>query len=68
MTVTYFCKKCSKEFKKDFTEKKPDFKSECPFCGEKSPRKFGNITLQKEDENVSGAIQMMLYSHKPSEQ
>lgn len=67
MTVTYYCKKCNKEFKKDFNGK-PDFKSDCPNCGEKSSRKFGNVTLQKEDENVSGAIQMMLYSRKPSEQ
>lgn len=67
MVVTYYCKKCNKEFKKDFIGK-PDFKAKCPSCGEASPRKFGNVAFQKEDENVSGAIQMMLYSRKPSDQ
>jgi len=63
MTVTYICKNCKKSILKKFINgEKPDFSIECPDCKEKAHRKFGNITLAKEDPSVSGAIQMMLYS------
>ena len=68
MIVTYFCKNCDKEIKKNISSGKPDFKINCPDCNSIASRKFGNIALQKEDDSVSGAIQMMLYSRKPSQE
>jgi DNA-directed RNA polymerase subunit RPC12/RpoP len=65
MTVTYFCKSCNREIKKDYTTK-PDFSISCPFCGKNASRHFGQVTTTKEDPSVSGAIQMMLYSQRPS--
>ena len=63
MIVTYICKNCKKPIQKRFINgEKPAFSIDCRDCKEKAYRKFGNITITKEDPSVSGAIQMMLYS------
>lgn len=67
LKATYKCKTCDKLFEKKFETGGIPFKCECPVCGELSARSYEKIPISKEDEAVSGAIQMMLYSRKPSQ-
>lgn len=67
MTATYLCKNCNKAFSLKVTGA-PSFNADCPDCGTKSPRHYGKVAFTKEDENVSGALQLMLYSRKPSQE
>jgi hypothetical protein len=40
---------------------------ECPHCHKKLVRQFGEIETDRENENVSAAIQTMMYSKMPSQ-
>lgn len=62
--VTYKCAKCGKEFKLMIQELPIPFTVDCikNDCDGKAKRVWGNVGVSKEDPNVSGAIQMMLYS------
>lgn len=64
MTITFKCK-CGNIFEKDF-ENNPPLSSECPKCGKKALKSFQHISFDKEDENITSAMQTMLYSSNPS--
>jgi len=65
MIVTYKCAKCGK---KTIEKTKPPVKVtiQCD-CGSTAVREFNNISLDKEDDNVSAAINTMLWSKLPSD-
>lgn len=64
--VTYMCKECGASIKREYADEKVEFSVQCE-CGGKAIRQFNNITTGKENENVSAAIQTMLYSKLPSD-
>lgn len=66
MRVSYRCKACGTEFVKTYSSS-PVFNVTCPHCGKVASRIFGSVATSKEDESVSGALQLMLYSKKPSQ-
>jgi hypothetical protein len=64
--VSYQCEKCNKIIKKSYnSNEKVLFTVSCD-CGNNAIRLYKNIVSQKEDENVSAAIQKMLFSKLPS--
>lgn len=65
MRATYFCKQCNKEFLKTFSGP-ATFLAECPDCKASCKKQFKPVSTKKEDENVSKAIQEMLYAGLPS--
>ena len=66
MITTYYCKLCDKKFTRVTKIDKPPFSIKCPNCDTVSNRVFKNITSEKEDDNVSAAIDIMKYSSLPS--
>lgn len=66
MRITYECPKCGYIFYKNFSSL-PAFNFQCPKCKATASRKYGKVPVTKENESVSGALQTMLYSKKPSE-
>lgn len=65
MFVTYKCKNCNELIKQNVNGK-IDWKIKCPKCNGDANRTFSSISFDKENENVTGALQMMLYSSNPS--
>jgi hypothetical protein len=65
MQVTYKCRNCQKEFVRTFINQKPLFNTQC-LCGGNSVKTFKGISMDKEDDNVSHAIEMMKYATNPS--
>lgn len=65
MRITYECSKCGYTFYKTFSSS-PVFNFQCPKCKAIASRKYGKVPVAKENESVSGALQTMLYSKKPS--
>ncbi len=65
MFVSYKCKKCNEILKKNVDGKIP-LSITCPNCNQQAIRTFGNVSFDAEDDNITGAMQMMLYSSNPS--
>jgi len=64
--LTFQCK-CGYSFTLNFnTQDKLPFSVLCQKCKNQATRCFNNINLNKENDNVSAAIQTMLFSTLPS--
>lgn len=66
MKVTYKCNNCGTIFSLSY-KSNPIYNTKCINCGQRATRYFAKVPIMKEDESVSGALQMMLYSKKPSQ-
>jgi len=61
--VTYHCESCGITWKMRMA--KPEFNAVCS-CGGRAKRLFNNVSLDKEDDNISFAKNAMLYGTLPS--
>jgi len=65
MKITYQCKECNITFTKIYTQPLIPISVKC-ICGSKAIRNFKGITTDKEDDNISHAIELMKYATNPS--
>jgi DNA-directed RNA polymerase subunit RPC12/RpoP len=64
MLVTYKCSECNLIFEKQVNT--PTIETECIHCGKKALKTFKGLSMEKEDDTVSHAIEMMKYATNPS--